>query len=235
MAGRNALSDLVKAVQLLQPEDPVTCGQIAKLLGIKPYKLKPLSGSDLASKRVSRDASSEMQSARFLREDSTASNLGSEVVAEPIESVFTEVESEVSERPLWLTNARYIQRESAPVNHQPLPFDPLFQPRWTRAILSNLLSVSLSSMQPDIALLLKNIARFTPTRRIPIRTRSSTASLIYLLVDRSQTMEYFSLDQNVLSLRLASIFGGDRFRTLIFESDPWGAEDPRGAISPFEE
>ncbi|WP_328678018.1 hypothetical protein [Streptomyces sp. NBC_00343] len=89
----------------------------------------------------------------------------------------------------------------------PLPYMPLFVPRWTGAILRTIASRRVDDGLVDVAALVDIIARGRPVARLPRLPVPTLRYGLQVLVDRGSGMQPFRRDQNHLVQEIRSVVG----------------------------
>jgi hypothetical protein len=99
-------------------------------------------------------------------------------------------------------------------------FDPLFDTRWTRAIVGALCAVMTRDGAVDVPALVDRLARCQPVTQLPVRRRPTLRLGIQLLVDEGPGMMPFRRDVRDLALRITQVVGVDRTSRLSFSDHP---------------
>ncbi len=116
---------------------------------------------------------------------------------------------------------------AAPVPYGPPPaVDPLFLPRWTRAILSGALSVRSPEGALDIDRIVERMAELQPMAILPRTSIPTLRFGVQLLVDMGDAMMPWSEDVRVLREAVESVVGRDRCAIRYFEGSPSRVEVP---------
>jgi hypothetical protein len=102
----------------------------------------------------------------------------------------------------------------------PIEAEPLFEPRWSRAILSTALGVQAPIGRVNIREIAEEIARGRPLRRLPRLPGHALAPFVEVLLDVGDSMMPFMQDQGQLISALQKVAGADNMRVLKFTGSP---------------
>lgn len=224
------LSDFIKVIDRLHPEDDQTISYILEILQLHPITSdKPFisneSHSDAGSRpipqpRPTTDSSSPSPSAT-----PDSSRLPSEMVQLPSLS---------REQPEWLIHLRPFQREPSALPELP-PFTPLLNHKWTRSILSDFLSTMAQNGEIDTIKIIDLLVQGRALNELPRRNLPTLRKGVQILVDISESMIPFKRDQEHIMKEIASILPADCIEILYFEGAPsWGVySDMSDEIKPY--
>jgi len=98
--------------------------------------------------------------------------------------------------------------------------EPLFFPRWTRAILSAGLATNSEIGEIDIDRVVNILAKGHCLNKLPLLSTPTLTRGVQLLIDRSQAMTPFIQDQIRLHREILATVGSDRVTTLRFVGCP---------------
>ncbi len=101
-----------------------------------------------------------------------------------------------------------------------LPLEPLFFPRWTRAILSAGLATNSDVGPVDVDRVVEILARGESLKTLPVLSTPTLTRGVQLLIDRSEAMTPFIRDQVRLHKEIVATVGSDRVTTLRFVGCP---------------
>lgn len=223
MSKDNTLADLFSALHHLAPQDSDTRMKIAEFIGIQAFAKKQPTVHDKLPEKAKVTPPTSINNGNITDRQEPAKTTKK---PQAIESIFTTISSGSAAQPYWLASANKIAREQPSSKKQPLPFSPLLKQEWTRAILSRVVAITRKQPQPDIDQLIKKMVKVEPVVHIPNKEQLVSAPSIQLLIDKSEGMELFSLDQTNITRRIKALCGKDHLRLLTFNENPWLAEDP---------
>jgi hypothetical protein len=133
--------------------------------------------------------------------------------------------------------------EPPPFEVEPLPPDtaeaalpalePLFVPRWTRAILAAALSTPVEEGPVDVDRLVEALARRQAVSRLPRLLLPTVRHGVQLLLDRSPAMTPFLRDQRWLEERIRRVVGVERVEARRFSACPLRGSG-RGPVTDWE-
>jgi len=100
---------------------------------------------------------------------------------------------------------------------------PLFEPKWQRAIVTQLASISLPVGELDIPQVIQLIARGRPLTEVPRRPVATVAKGLRLLIDQGESMEPYRLDVAELVRSFRRTIGAARVSAHGYRGLPeWG-------------
>jgi hypothetical protein len=116
-----------------------------------------------------------------------------------------------------------------------LPYEPLFEPRWTRELLYAAIGTDVPSEELDVEAAVERVASGRPLEELPRRRRRSATFGVQLLVDGGVGMEPFRRDCVAAAAALRRVVGRTRVSTLHFEATLRGGvgAEPFGARSAY--
>lgn len=218
------LADLLRAFEILRPQDDATRAAIARLLRIDAVA-EELPAPPLETPRQSRvedrgEARDEVESRPMPRRETPAAPA---LVPEPPgdraeRSAVLKPDFTASRRlPGWLERVDPLPEETAGAPPEaPMP-DPLLEPRWTRAVLSGALATFSETGPLDVPRLVRGVARSVPWTAVPRRPWPTLARGVQVLVDRGESMLPFAADQDGLLEKLRAVVGKERLEVLRFD------------------
>jgi len=238
------LADLLRAFEALRPQDDATRAAIARLLRIEPAEALPVTAEEPArpiridDEARGRDEPEKRPLPRRETPPAPAPVPVPELTGDRAElSAVLKPDFTASRRlPAWLERVDPLPESSTVVEPAvPVP-DPLLEPRWTRAILSGALATLSETGPLDVPRLVRGVARSRPWRTVPRRPWPTLARGVQVLVDRSEAMLPFAVDQDGLLDKLRAVVGRERLEVLRFErpGDKAGAGPRRTWTSYFE-
>jgi hypothetical protein len=126
---------------------------------------------------------------------------------------------------------------------QSLRLEPLFFPRWTRAILSAGLATNSEIGPVDVNRVVEILARGESLKTLPLLSTPTLTRGVQLLIDRSEAMTPFIRDQVRLHREIVATVGSDRVTTLRFVGCPirgagggaepsWSSYEPPASKAP---
>lgn len=208
------LADLVRAVHNLRP-DGEAIGYVARLLGFELVKgaeetppLPPVSPEATQRARRRPPAQFKPKAGRPGPSGESAGDLRVEVSDDrsPVRVAVPGVPEAFDERP----------EQDAPLP----PFRPLLTQRWTRAIVTKMLSAEVESGAADVPKLIEMIADNRPLSDIP-RLREPTLSRgVQVLIDAGPGLAPYARDQERLLEQISDIVGRDRVEAWEFVGTP---------------
>lgn len=210
------LDDLVRALSILQPVDGATCRRIAAFLGAQEEPLSaelgeepgPIEPSGAEARIRPRRADREWPETSRRRRTRRASDLLRE---EPAQRA----------PPAWLASApRLAQSSTSAQAGHALPFQPLLDDRWSRAIISGAIALLHAGGDIDLNAVVDLIARDRALDEVPQANIPTMARGINLLIDLAGGMEPFARDQADLARRMVGVAGRERTRLMYFAGCP---------------
>ena len=227
-------ADLLRAIKLLRPENEQTRRAIAALLGAEwtdtvfSARVKdkiepgpevipdiPISTSYRTTEKVQQSPPKSHE-----KEPETAAKLEPAVTIEGIPSTLTPYGSTPTRLPVWLDKATPLPKPTpADIPELPAP-EPLFQPIWTRSILTSTLEVMTDEGPFDHYTVVRTLAQGKVVSKMPRLALPMLAGNVQLLVDRSDGMLPFLTDINGIMRHFREVVGEDRLTILRFANCP---------------
>lgn len=102
----------------------------------------------------------------------------------------------------------------------PPPYDPLFLPSWTRAILSSALTKETRNGPIDIEKIIETFAKRQALARLPLFPGQQVSHQVQILVDKSEGMFPFLRDQGWLTNEISKVAGKENVQILNFRNSP---------------
>jgi type VI secretion system protein ImpC len=218
----STLGDALRALERLRPADSAVASALLAALGIKSAA-RPATGVsiagdlpvDVSAPPPDRSNSSGATSQRTLSDTDQLPPI--------VSSAIEEVGTAGAAPPQWLADAPLIP---LPVT-LPNPFRrydfPLFEPKWQRAIITKLASVTMPLGEPDLERVVDRIASGQALLTIPRRGIPTTAKGLQMLIDQGDSLEPFRLDVAELVRAFRRTIGPARVAVQSFRGLPeWG-------------
>jgi hypothetical protein len=234
-----ALADLARAQHVLQA-DGENLQAIAALLGIAaPPDAPPAPVPATPDRHVRVEDQGkgmdqvEQREAKTPEETRRPSPIPQSSPSEEIHAVLTP-DFTARQPPEWLSKARRLETAGAPAT--PPVLEPLFLPRWTRAILSGSLSRE-GKGGLDLETLVKDVSQGRPILSLPRRTAPTLARGAQVLLDRGERMLPFTADQAWLAEQIRTVAGRETVEVLSFDGLPGRGAGPgsRRLWKPYPE
>lgn len=128
----------------------------------------------------------------------------------------------------WGENVPVLPTANEQPASEPLAFEPLLVPTWTRALLSAVLARRVNDGPIDVKRVVELVARGEVTVNLPRYPRPTLARGVQVLVDRGETMLPFLEDQTWLEEQVQNVVGPGYLKTLYFEGCPTRRAGPGG-------
>jgi len=109
---------------------------------------------------------------------------------------------------------------AAPESRANIAVAPLFEPRWTRAILSTALAGKGATGSLNLPEIVSAVAKRRPLRSLPRLPGGIIAPRVDLLLDVGESMMPFAGDQTALVAAVRTVVGADSVRHLKFVGSP---------------
>jgi hypothetical protein len=215
------LGDLFRAKDKLQPSDAEALRRIAELLGLYPEEASRLLEDEITDRMLRR-----AQSRQGPEDWPIPSSLESErpperrpYVPRPRyqRSKLSPIEVSAQE---WANEIEPLSPAASEESSVPLPLEPLFNPQWTRAILSGSLSTTVYEGPVDVPRVLDRLARMESLSTLPRLPVPTARRGVQVLVDKSQAMEPYLSDLEYLQERVRRVIGQSRVKVLHFVGSP---------------
>ncbi len=100
------------------------------------------------------------------------------------------------------------------------PFEPLFNPKTSRALISTAFATQRNEGEIDYGSLFEQISALRPVTELPRLPMSTLRFGIQLLIDRGQGAWPYYADQELIRDEILGIVGRDRVETLYFADSP---------------
>lgn len=127
--------------------------------------------------------------------------------------------------PSWLQEVPLLPQPAQQPNPFRGPREPLFEPRWQRAILTRLASSVLPAGELDLHAVVAQIAAGLPLRQVPRRRIATAVKGLRVLVDQGPAMQPYQLDVADLLRAFVRTLGPTRLRVEGFRGLPsWGVQ-----------
>ncbi len=233
------LGDLARALSALQPQDDATRREIARALGfeLREPELPPPTGTSPALPPTS---VAPTQVPPRKTKPAPAPPTGAEL---PFK--VTPLDPEPPHR---TPRAASFDLLAATEKTAPPPFEPLFAPPLTRAILSGALATNGGDGDLDLERIIDTVARREFFDHLPSLPAPTLRRGAQVLIDQSEAMKIFARDQSELLKHIRLVMGADKTQAFGFRGLPmevadfaasrfWGvypleadepASDPRG-------
>lgn len=145
---------------------------------------------------------------------------GQSSLASGLVTTFAKLEDPVSAalRPDWFALTDAMPAPTTPAANAPI--DPLFVPRWTRAIVSGSLSVRSPDGPLDVERIVDQLARLMPIGMMPRLPWPTTRFGALVLIDIGDAMMPWSRDIPQLRDAIVAVIGRDRCKILQFDGCP---------------
>ena len=220
------LGDLAQALSDLKPRNEESRVAIATTLGMH---WAPASASKpIAKKKVKQKKE---------RRVGTISPGDFERLPPPTRVINSRLEHTRSEESAPAISVAPLEASGSESDSQTLPLEPLFFPRWTRAILSAGLATNSDVGPIDVDRVVEILAKGESLKTLPLLSTPTLTRGVQLLIDRSEAMTPFIRDQVRLHKEIVATVGADRVTTLRFVGCPirgagGGAEPSWSAYEP---
>jgi hypothetical protein len=124
------------------------------------------------------------------------------------------------EPPPELLRVPLLPEEPVPAARVGLPLEPLFNPRWSRHIVSGALSVRRPEGPLDVEAICRHVGRGEAFRQVPRRLWPTLRRRLHVLVDYGEGMEPYHRDQSQLLEALRKVVGLPRMKVFGFVGHP---------------
>lgn len=201
------LGDAIQALSRLAPADTVTRQAMIDLLGLGwPDEEASVSPENVAEAPLS---AAQDQVSSFTM-PSAEQPLSPASTPSATTSIPSTVEA-LPKKPLkWmLPKVEPLAPAISEITAEPLPFEPLFVPSWTRAILSTCLATTSEDGPFDIDRIVKTLAQGHAVHRLYRRPWPTLRRGVQVLIDRSEALMPFSRDQDWLKDEIVRVVGVD--------------------------
>ena len=206
--------DLLRAFAELKPTDYEARRAIATLLGFRVEEPRKADATARLPEGEAKRREPAPQPVTGVRSPETSSALP--IAPTPLResvTILKPASRSAATAPEWVSTIKPMPLP-LPSLLSPPALDPLFRPVWTRGILVASTSVSVDAGPIDVSAVVATIARGREFRSVPRRPVMRMAGTVQVLVDASETMMPFSVDQEWLVQRIATTAGRDRTSVL---------------------
>jgi hypothetical protein len=218
-----SLADLARAFHALRPTDDAACMAIAQMLGFD-WRPRAASGParpgppTIEPRTVSPPPIGGR--AEIAPAESTLPPAATETERQPGRVVPSQLEPLPAQSTTWRVGVDALPA-GGPEEDEPLPpFDPLFDPRTSRALMSTALSTDSGSGPLDLESTADLLATGKPVTQLPRLAWPTLSRGVQLLLDVSTAMMPFARDQEWLVQAMRRVVGLDGLRTLRFIGCP---------------
>jgi hypothetical protein len=230
-----SFADYLLAAERLGAKDPDTRRRVAAMLGFD-WRAKQTAQTQAAptpGTRVSTGASQGVLELTDLQAQSTGraetKSDATETVGEAEDLWLEDLPPRNVRLPKWVSEVQPMPEPTAEEKDEPPEVEPLFMPRWTRALLYAALAHVDDNGAIDIDLAVERLSRFEHVTRLPRRRRFHLKNDLQLLIDISPTMAPFAQDQFALIANIKRLVSAQNVEQLYFSGCP-----TRGAGSADE-
>lgn len=208
--------DLIRAIRGLRAKDEETMLRIANVLGLRAPISRPISQPDPGT--VSGAPAADPGGSAGPAAD--PDRVGGSARDDTVLSARTKIRDAPTTRPSvpWLDSV-----DSLPAPSQTsarIALEPLFVPRWTRAIVSASLSARTADGPLDVDRIVARLARALPVFEMPRLPWPTVRLGVQLLIDTSDGMLPYSRDVDQITAAIGRVIGRDRCEILAFEGAP---------------
>lgn len=212
-----SLADLLRAYRELQPKDERERQGIAAVLGFSVTKMTSPAQNPAQRKHLENGPVAEPLG------PTPAVNLNRQVVLTPLPQLTSSFALSGPVDDLGMTAAWLGATDTfAPEEPDDTFINPatLFEPKWTRAILSTALGIQAPVGRIDLAAIMEEIARARPLRRLPRLPGNKIAPCVQVLRDVGDSMIPFAEDAQLLIPEIERVVGPENVWTLKFRGCP---------------
>lgn len=225
------LPDLIRAIHILAPLDELTFKSIMEIMGFE------YSTSEKVSEIKIHDETKKQPSIEYI--DSSKQKNEQDIKKEALNKTEDDSKYDIrkpldesppsqleflgkSENKEWFKSPPLDLNENTS-SSTIYPIETLFQPNWTRSILSGALSEYCDFGPIDINDIVQRIASAEPLKKIHRIPYFTMAHGVQVLIDDSEALEPFIGDQTLLEKAIGKVAGQDRTQFLEFIGCPsWG-------------
>lgn len=220
------LGDLAQALSDLKPCNEESRVAIVTALGM--HWVPPSASKSRVKRKVRHKAERHVE---------TVGPGSFERIPPPVRVIKSRLEHTRSEESAPAISVAPLEASGSESDAQKLPLEPLFLPRWTRAILSAGLATNSDVGPVDVDRVVEILARGESLKTVPLLSTPTLTRGVQLLIDRSEAMTPFIRDQVRLHKEIVATVGADRVTTLRFVGCPvrgagGGAEPSWSAYEP---
>ncbi|HVG24519.1 MAG TPA: hypothetical protein VND45_10220 [Thermoanaerobaculia bacterium] len=191
------LADLIASVERLAPKDDALLRRIAEMLQFevaRPAVVAPMESPPRPRPGGVPEDAKKIEP--FIGKP--PADLG---------TIASTLEKRRSEAETFIDTIPALPPATAEAQEAPLPFDPLFVPGWTRAIVSLALSTPAAHGAVDIRRVTERLSRGEAILRLPRRITPTMRKGVQVLVDRGSGMVPFFRDQDWLVREIVRVAG----------------------------
>jgi hypothetical protein len=214
------LGDLLRARALLGPLDEAQTAFVARLLGLAPVAHVPWDVThDEPSRPAAEDIEDDLDAAHARSHDMQIPSATGEserpahARLEPVGRV-----PGATMRP-W-EEVEALEPYVSERHGAPLPHEPLWEPRWTRELVTAALATSTAGLAIDERRAVDVIARARPLTVVPRVPRRTLALGVQVLVDVGEGMAPYARDRTRLAGEIREVVGRTRTSVLRFSGSP---------------
>jgi hypothetical protein len=204
-----SLGDLARALAKLKPTNEESRLAIAISLGMRWDPPKPSRVSVKPKAKRERERPAERQSQPEF-----------ERLPAPIRVISSRLDHTRSQVAAPSISVPPLEASASESDAQSPALEPLFFPRWTRAILSAGLATNSEVGEIDVDRVVDILASGQDLKTLPLLSTPTLTRGVQLLIDRSEAMTPFIRDQIRLHRKIIATVGTDRVTTLRFVGCP---------------
>lgn len=210
------IGDLVRALEILSPMDDEAFQAIARTLGFEAgFESKPEVEAKTPLPKAPMPGAPRPTVRRTVTQIKPKPPVSSDAEAIPLQVVSL---PQLQVPPPQVVEA--VPRVLGDTAAAPLPHQPLFEPRWTRAILSQALATPSPDGPIDFERVIETITRREELRALPRLPEATLRRGVQLLVDQSDAMNPYKRDAQVLVERIRQVVGIHNAQVLHFRGYP---------------
>jgi hypothetical protein len=225
------IADVIEAWRLLGIEDESARAEVARALGFEytpPVREQPPVEADRVPDAPAADRVTATEAPRPPDEEAPAPVATAEPVAVSAQLVLA-VRANEAATPSWALVTDTITADST-AHHAFRPaLEPLFDPRWARALIAALAATRVPEGPLDVPRVIEAIAHLRPLDVLPRYPVPTLRRGAQLLVDEGPSLTPLARDVELLVRDFVQVVGADRTVVLRFADHPGrGVRDPRG-------
>jgi hypothetical protein len=221
-----SFADYLRAAELLAAEDSGTRRRIAAMLGFEWRAIKaprtdapPTPGPRAYTGE--REGAVQSTDVQAVRESATETQSGTpEPEGEPEDLWVEDLPPRSVRLPKWVSEVQPMAEPSVAEKDEPPEVEPLFMPRWTRALLYAALAHVDDKGPIDVDRAVERLSRFELLTRLPRRRRFHLKNDLQLLIDVNQTMTPFAQDQFALISAIKRLVSAQNVEQMYFSACP---------------
>ena len=227
----SSLSTVVRAFNVLAPGNDAAKQEILKCLGYAPARKEksPLPSNIGVIEAEGDNKIDDVQTSIGIDE------ISSEAKRPPLKpSKLTYVEKDALPPPVWLDKVPLVPVSATASDPFSEVLEPLFSPKYSRAIISRATSQDLPIGNIDIDQVVNFICQGKPITNLPVCRLPSLARGIQLLIDQNIGMEPFRRDISQLTREVMCIVSRYNVEVMRFNGSPlWGVQ--KGLLEPTQQ